>query len=54
MATIAELEHRVQLAQDAIDAARQAGNEQSVQLHAYRAMRAEEALLTARIEQGEL
>lgn len=54
MATIADLERRVQLADDATDAARQRGDEAGVRLHAYRAMRAAEALNDARIEQGDM
>lgn len=54
MPTIAELEQRVQAAQEAQEAAKQRGDQASVQLHAYRAFRAGEKLIDARIEQGEI
>lgn len=54
MATIAELEHRVHLAEEAVEGAYQAKNEASVKLHSYRLRRASEALAAARVEQGEM
>ncbi len=49
MPTISELEHRVQLAQEAVEAAFQARNTTSAQLHSYRLQKAEEALTRALI-----
>lgn len=46
--TIAELEHRLRLAQHA-----KADAERSLRLHAYREQQAQAALTKARIEQGE-
>ncbi|WP_168429513.1 MULTISPECIES: hypothetical protein [unclassified Microbacterium] len=48
MTSIAELEHRLQLAQEA-----EADAERSVRFHQFRARKALEALTAARIEQGE-
>lgn len=49
MASIAELEHRLQLAQDA-----KADAERSLRLHTYREEQAQAALTNARLQQGEL
>lgn len=49
MPTISELEHRVQLAQEAVEAAYQARNNTSAQLHSYRLQKAEQALTRALI-----
>ena len=54
MTSIADLEHRLQLAQEAIEAAYQTGNWASAKLHSHRASEALQKLLNARIEQGEL
>lgn len=54
MATIADLEHRVQLAQEAVEGAHLRQNEASVRLHEYRLARASEALTAARTKEGEM
>lgn len=51
MTSISDLEHRVQLAQEAVEAAYQAGNETSARLHSFRLQKAEEALTAARVEE---
>lgn len=51
--TITDLERRVKLAQEAVERAQMARNWPSVKLHTFRLQKAEEALRTARIEQGE-
>lgn len=48
MATIEDLEHRVRLAEEAVEGAFVAKNEASVKLHSYRLRRASEALTAAR------
>ncbi len=53
MTTITDLEHRVHLAQEAVEAAYVAKNEPSARLHSYRLQKAEEALLAARRQEGE-
>lgn len=49
MTTIAELEHRVHLAEQAVEGAYEAKNEASVKLHSYRLKRASEALTAAKV-----
>ena len=51
--SIPDLEHRVHLAQEAVEAAYQAGNPASARLHGYRLQKASEALTAARIREGE-
>jgi hypothetical protein len=46
--SVAEAEERVRLAQDALSAANIRKNAQSINLHSYRVMKAEEALTKAR------
>lgn len=54
MPTISELEQRVQAAQEAQEAAIQRGDQQAAERHAYRAFRAGEKLIDARIAAGEI
>ena len=51
--SIPDLERRVHLAQEAVEAAYQAGNPASARLHGYRLQKALDALTAARIEAGE-
>lgn len=53
MPTITDLEHRVHLAQEAVERAYQARNWPSVKLHSFRLQKAEEALQDARRQEGE-
>ena len=53
MPTIADLEHRVHLAQEAVEAAYVARNDASVKLHSYRLKRASEALTAALVKDAE-
>lgn len=54
MPSIPELERRVHLAQEAVEAAYQARNPSSARLHGFRLDRALEALREERIRQGEM
>lgn len=52
--SIADLEERVRLAQESVEAAYMSRNQTAVHLHSYRLQKAEEALLDARLREGEL